>query len=447
MSNVQGALVDLLAAWLPAQRWFAGGDVGATATRITSVVVLVKGDPELRHLMVLVTGGRSAVSYQLAIGLRAQTAPESGPAVIGRVEDGRIAYDALGDPELAGLLLRGIASGRQVGPLRFAAEPGAVFSAGLPGRVLSAEQSNTSIVFGDDSILKVLRRPHAGIHPDLEVPGALARRGSRLVAPPLGRIELDPSGDSGTDQVQPVLLAILSRYFPGATSAWDLATATLGATPADFTSRARTLGTATAGMHTELAGAFGVRPLPQGELAGEAARMNDHLDAALAEVPRLRQHEDGLRACYAALAQHQGEVLTQRVHGDYHLGQVLATNGGWIVLDFEGEPSVPLEQRRAFAPPMRDVAGMLRSFDYAARQQLLTGPAGQLPPERALSWAEKCQAAFCDGYASACGVDPRASGPLLRALIMAKAVYEAVYEARHRPDWLPIPLAAIAEGI
>jgi maltokinase len=130
---------------------------------------------------------------------------------------------------------------------------------------------------------------------------------------------------------------------------------------------------------------------------------------------------------------------------------VLNTDGGWIVLDFEGEPSVPLARRRAFAPALRDVAGMLRSFDYAARHEALRHPEDQRLAEAASEWASRCQDAFCSGYAQIMGdprmsVQPRSRSPLLRALTLQKAVYEAVYEARHRPDWLPIPLAAIAEA-
>ena len=171
------------------------------------------------------------------------------------------------------------------------------------------------------------------------------------------------------------------------------------------------------------------------------------LDRASAEVPELRPYEDKLGSYYADLAELRGPLPIQRVHGDYHLGQVLRTTTGWVILDFEGEPLLPLNQRRLRSVPLRDVAGMLRSFDYAARHQLLDRPDPAELRDSADEWVERSQAAFCKGYAEAGGMDPQANAALLRALMLEKAVYEVVYEARHRPGWLPIPLDSIAGAL
>jgi len=465
----RSGLADLLAAWLPAQRWFGGGGAQVRHVEIVSDVRLAEGGaartgaPGLRHLMIDAWLGHEKVSYQVLAGIRAELPEELAGARIGALPEGGIAYDGAADPELTAVLLEGIAAGRAAGPLRFAAEPGAIIDKTAPARVLPALASNTSVVFGNRAILKLLRRPFAGHHPDLELPAALARNGSKLVAPPLGWIEM--RGDSTGAGGESVVLAILSVYFPDSTDAWSLATASLHAPQPDFVVQARGLGEATGRLHAELAEAFGASVLPGRALADLTDAMQTEFTQAMRVVPALRGHEVAVRSCYAALAAPGAEVAVQRIHGDYHLAQVLGTDGAghgaddppgpprrWVVLDFEGEPSVPLARRRAYAPTLRDVAGMLRSFDYAARHEALRHPDDLRLAGAAPAWARRCQDAFCSGYGQVGGFGrvaggvPPGAGPLLRALTLQKAVYEAVYEARHRPDWLPIPLAAIAEA-
>jgi maltokinase len=440
-----------LATWLPAQRWYPGGGGSAAAADLAIIAdtPLASGDPGLRHLIVSVSSGGATVRYQVLAGIRAQVPKQLKHAIIGSDGRGRTAYDALHDPALTGVLTGGIAAGRVTGPLRFVPEPGAPIDATARSLVLSAEQSNTSLIFGESAILKVFRRVFPGQNPDLEVAHALAGLGSEHVARPFGWIEASLNGD------EPALLAILSEYLRGACDGWSLAETSLrdlyaaGTSRAaeaggDFAGEAHRLGAATASVHANLATAFGTSVLEPGAVAELAARMTSKLKEASAEVPELARLAGPVEAAYARLASLGTALPVQRVHGDYHLGQVMRTQAGWIALDFEGEPAAPLERRRSRSPALQDVAGMLRSFDYAARHQLIGHPDEARLSPAARDWVVRNSAAFCAGYAEVSGTDPRAQGVLLRALMFDKAVYEVTYEARHRPSWQPIPLSAIA---
>jgi maltokinase len=447
------AIEDALAQWLGSQRWFAGKGQGPRDLAIVADTELVTGDPELRHLIVAVTQGTTLDYYQILVGLRRRLPARLGHVRIGPSGDGpaggRIAYDALHDADLTKPLLAAIAANADLGPLQLRKVEGADFETDLDSLVLTGEQSNTSLVFGEESILKVFRRLSPGPNPDLEVTTALHSLGSPQVAEPLGWIETQLEG-------VPTSLAILSRYLRLATDGWTLAATSvrdLYASPdmraadagGDFSGEARRLGAATAQVHADLAAAFGTDELGQDAVRELTERMFRKADLAVAAVPELGKHADMIGECYAALARLPGPFPVQRVHGDYHLGQVMRTETGWVVLDFEGEPATPLAQRRARSSALRDVAGMLRSFDYAARHQLIGRPDQAARSDVARDWVRRNAAAFCAGYAEAGGLDPEANQVLLTALQLDKAVYEVLYEARHRPSWLSIPLDSLAE--
>ncbi|WP_225849865.1 maltokinase [Streptomyces sp. HPF1205] len=446
------SLDPLLRAWLPRQRWFAGKGLPIGGFHLTAATELVPpggrlGPLGLLHVLVDVEQpGRSPDCYQLLLGAHpllpsALVRAALGPAV-GGPYDGLTLYDAPHDPRLAALLLERLRMPGRIGRLRFTTEPRAQFPPGLTPRVSTAEQSNTSVVYGDTYILKLFRRVSPGTNPDLELSLALARAGCKRVAEPVAWFEADAadaadSSDSAGEG-EPMTLGVLQRYLPGSTDGWTLALASV-AEDGDFRQEAAALGRATAEVHASLAAALPVHRLGGAALERLAAAMTHRLEETAAEVPAVRPYAGALRSAFDDLAKlgagagTAGAVTAQRVHGDLHLGQALrGPDREWVLIDFEGEPARPLAERRRAAPPVQDVAGMLRSFDYAAHHS------GNGP------WAARHRDAYCSGYAQVSGHDPREQPVLIRAFETDKAVYEARYEARHRPAWLPIPLSALA---
>ncbi|MQY03188.1 Maltokinase [Actinomadura sp. RB68] len=456
------SLADLLLSWLPQQRWFAGKDRPVDGVSVVSATELRAGDPGLRHLVLEVRQGPVADRYQLFAGVRSELPDRVRPGLIGRVplDGGPVhVYDAIHDPELTGLLLAAIESGAEVGPLRFHRVPGVPIDVTLPGAPTSAEQSNSSLIFGDAHICKLFRRLSAGVNPDLEVNLALTRRGSAHVPAVHGWFEL--VGDDG----EPVTLGLLSEFVPGATDGWQLAVTSVrdwfaqpqepGVFPdpalagGDFGGEAERLGAATAEVHRDLAAEFGVSEVRPQDLAGLVHAMRAQLAEVAEGVPDLKPYVPAIGAAFDALSGLTGPLPFQRVHGDYHLGQVLRSGTGWVLLDFEGEPARTPQERVAPGHPLRDVAGMLRSFEYAARflhadENYVTPDAAHALEARSEAWAERNRRAFCRGYAQAGGTDPAAHATLLRALELDKAVYEIRYEAGNRPSWLPVPLRSLA---
>ena len=449
------ALIDLLREWMPHQRWF--GSKGREWAEVTEDGFLLdQANPVLSVHRVRITytdGGRE--TYLVPLSWRDHPTDELESAFVGAVpgKNGETyAYDAMRDREATAPWLIHLVNASTIGPMHFHPAGVSYIPEGLPGDIVSGEQSNTSLIYGSEAILKLFRRLEPGLNPDVEVHDALRRADNPHIAPLLGHIEIDDPADPGAE---PATVAMLQRFVPNASDGWRLATASVRDLYAegdlhadevggDFAGESERLGAATASVHADMAAVLPTEPADAAWYAGLAEQMTARLDAALEVVPQLAEHADAIRTLYAEVAGTTEQTVRQRVHGDLHLGQVLRTATGWIVLDFEGEPARPLAERRELDSPLRDVAGMLRSFDYAARHMLVEQPEDPQRAYRAQEWAERNRAAFCAGYSHASELDPCGDSPLLRAFEADKAVYECVYEARNRPHWLMIPLNSLS---
>ncbi|CAJ1510372.1 maltokinase N-terminal cap-like domain-containing protein [[Mycobacterium] burgundiense] len=417
------------AEWLPRQRWYAGRNRRQTAVSAAAITAL-RADLELVLLDVSYADG-STERYQVVVLWSAEKRTDYPDiATIGAVR-GRTAYDALYDAASVRHLLELCGAGATRGDVAFSVEPGVGLPVDAPSRVSGAEQSNTSVVFGDQAILKVFRRVNVGINPDIELNRVLGNIGNRHVARLLASFETTWDG-------QPCPLGMVTVFAAGSAEGWALGTAAAGRHYAggagDFTEASHQLGQAVASVHAALAAELGTA---SGTFPVDSALAR--LDSACAEVPELSPYQPRIADIFKSVAGQ--EIVVQRIHGDLHLGQVLRTPTGWLVIDFEGEPGAPLEERRRPDSPLRDVAGMLRSYEYAAFQPLV-GRGGQ-DISAALEWSGHNRGAFCDGYADLAGFDPRQAAKVLAAYELDKAVYETAYEARYRADWLPIPLRSI----
>lgn len=276
-----------------------------------------------------------------------------------------------------------------------------------PYRGLKGEQSNTSLVAGD-VMVKYFRKLEPGLNPDVELLSQIPD--CPHVAPVLGYSSLNLDGEDYT-------LVMAQKFMPGA-DGWEHA---LSTTAGSFSADARLLGEATASVHTALAGTFGTTRVPVSTVAdGLVSR----LDNLIAQAPDLGRYREDAVGVYRAL---DGEVELQRIHGDLHLGQTLRTTGGYILIDFEGEPARPLAERKLPDSALRDIAGMLRSLDYAAHFDGIHQV-----------WGEEAATAYLDGYGTS-----DLNRALLDAYILDKALYEVAYEINNRPDWVHIPLGAV----
>jgi trehalose synthase-fused probable maltokinase len=494
-SSGLGGLRPLIAAYIGGQRWSGARGAAVTALEFvdaadipglgcTTVFTLVRATLD---------NGRAA-RLALPVGLRdaGDALAERAPAfLIGDAEIGgraMFAYDAVGDPAYVRWLWDAIRNNRTlptaVAALRFQALDGTDIDGTEPDvRWLGAEQSNTSMELGTGVFLKHLRRIDEGPSHELEMAEALAAAGFEH------RVPLTGTGVYAPASAEPSLLVLAQPYLHNATEGWALALTSLRDLYADaeeaplagvaeqraavdeqggaFVAEAGRLGSVVAGMHRALASpglppAAAPHPLSRERLDGWAAVMTGELDRLLARpdpaLQRLRMARQRIAARFDALRRIEPDGLCTRVHGDLHLGQVLRTDSGWFILDFEGEPDRTPEQRRERWSPLRDVAGMLRSFDYAAAAALAERSDHDHDGEfgdhlRALgdAWASVNRDAFWAAYLA--GVDgtgllpaPGAALTVRRAFEVQKAVYEVEYELGHRPGWVHIPIEFLLRG-
>ncbi|GAA3751898.1 hypothetical protein GCM10022240_01280 [Microbacterium kribbense] len=407
-------------------------------------------DVSITTYLIVDGGSERSVLYQVPVTFRRAPLESATSAPIAQLTDTDGTpvwlYDGPHDPAYAERLLQLVCGGRH------AQGDGAVAD-GVPitpfechnvrSRVLSGEQSNTSIVYEYDvaggpagcrAICKVFRTLAHGENPDVVLQSALSAAGSRSVPATLGSVVgqwPDPREPGGR---APGHLAFAQEFFSGVEDGWRHATAA-AAGAVSFASSARAMGAATADVHATLAEVLPTTVAEDADIAAMVAQWRARLDAAIAAVPELAALRKPIEALQTRAAAGPWPRL-QRIHGDLHLGQVLSMpGGGWAIIDFEGEPMRPLAERSEPDVALRDVAGMLRSFDYVR---------GAEPDAQGVAaWAEDCRAAFIDGYARRSGQDVQAQGVLVDAFELDKALYETVYEARNRPAWLPIPMAAV----
>ncbi|MCW2857619.1 MAG: hypothetical protein JWR52_3234 [Marmoricola sp.] len=437
------------ASFLANQRWFAGK---GRDFEITDVRVLAALSETVRIELVDVAyaeGTPATETYQMPVSHYPGPQERLGHALV-REGDGEWTYDAVHDRDAMAVYLEVFDTGEDLDGLAVHRLAGHDLDTSTHSTVFGGEQSNSSVAFGEDSLMKVFRKLTTGTNPDVEIHEALTRAGNTHVASLYGYLSAED------EQLQ---LAMLQQFLRTASDGWVLALTSARnlyleadlhphEVGGDFAAEAHRLGATIAEIHQVLAGTFGTTTI---DPAAIGQQMSDRFRAATSVVPDLSAYEDAVQSRFAALAEVPSGtpgLVAHRIHGDLHLGQTLRTSLGWKLVDFEGEPAKPLAERRLPDSPWRDVAGMVRSLDYAAASTAADLEATEHGYDqigyRAHEWVEHNVAALLDGYTEQRGVPiTGVEQTLLDAYVADKAVYEAAYEARNRPGWLPIPLAAL----
>jgi trehalose synthase-fused probable maltokinase len=495
---------DALVPFLVRQRWFGGKARHPRSARFVDWALFVSEPSPVWITLVEVTyADDGAEHYHVPLALVtdvradeiAATQPDS--VLVRAADEARaLVADALLEDDVCRRLFRVVRHGGEVAARAGAVRALPIESGAAPDEPaldvvrLPGVHSNTAIALGGAYLLKVFRRVEFGINPDVEISRFLSRRGTVNVPALVGSLEYDRAGESAT-------LALAQSLVPSHTSGWAQASAELsgffervralgspeGQAPdrldalvGPYAGAVERLGRRTAELHVALASdssdpAFAPERALASEVESWSRNMIRHLDDAIALLARQRhalepraadladrlvERRDRLASRLASLGSRVGPLAKIRVHGDYHLGQVLVLHGDFVILDFEGEPARPLADRRARHPVLRDLAGMLRSFGYVA--QCTRPPAAADPAEIAgveawaAAWESRVSAAFLRGYfgvAAAAALlpdDPERVQAGLDAFVIDKAAYELRYELNNRPDWAHVPLAGLLAG-
>jgi trehalose synthase-fused probable maltokinase len=440
MSEVAIELVpeEALADFIRAQRWFGSKTSDLAAARIVDAAQLRDG---LVDALVEVRLGSGAhETYQLVLGLTEGDAP--GPAI------GAGVYEAHADPafvrELFHLMRAEASVATPEGTLEFGAL--ASLTAEAPAfdsvRPLGLEQTNSSVIVDDDLIVKVYRRLEAGVNPELETLRFFVRHGFEHVPPLTGWWAYNGAPLTAS-------LGMVQRYVPGATDGWTLALSELPGRPEKAAGRIDRLGVVVGEMHAALSSdssdpVFAPEEASPEALALLTATVDDQIAEVFAALPAddvvapVAGHGDDVRDLLRGLSTVGSVGKRIRHHGDLHLGQTLWDGGDWLVIDFEGEPARGLTERRLKASPLRDVAGMLRSFAYASSVSGTPYSEFEGPARR------RFLDAYFEAMRSSGVLPPRENAErLIRIFELEKAVYELAYELTHRPDWVAVPVAGI----
>jgi maltose alpha-D-glucosyltransferase/alpha-amylase len=561
--RLEGALEELLAP----RRWFGGKARKVRAAHLGGVLPVTAADDGVDAVLALAEveyGEGEPERYALFVahaeGDLAHLLLHDQPwAVYARLGGGEgdggesLLYDALVDPATARALLAAVADDRRFGDdggqmsghrtAAFERLAAAGATDELAPRLSKAEQSNTSIVFGDRFILKLFRKLEPGVNPDLEVGRFLTERAGFPHTPAVaGWLDLRRGGERERRKAEPLTVGILQEFVQNEGDAWSFTLGSLGrflervltrredaALPAappppgglvptalalaalpepdpegrgerpempdgfepeligNYLDSARLLGMRTAELHLALAsdsndadfapepfGTLSQRSLYQSmrTLTGRSLTLLDERSGKLtgqaAELAgELLARRGAVLDRFGALLERKLAAQRIRTHGDYHLGQVLYTGRDFLIIDFEGEPARALSERRIKRSPLRDVAGMLRSFDYAAHSELARQIEGALVSRDdapalagwARWWQHWVSARFLAAYLERLGwrdggdggegglLPPAADdlATLLDVYLLEKAIYELRYELNNRPDWVAIPLAGILE--